>query len=249
MSKEDTKVKDTTAESGKPGPDGIASDTQTSTPNQTPDNNKPAPEMVSKEEMLAAVERARKQEKEKVYPELKKLKEDKAANDKRMAELQKTIDDLRSGESKVLDSVNAEMKTLREANSKLEDAIHNVANDAAAKILQSELKAYREKKLRESGITELQDFVTGDSEEAIDASVKAVKEKEMAISKAALDAAKTAQAKNLPKPLVVDSTGTTGPSVLRPQDKEVIARLPETEYRKRRDELLKNAKKKAGIQI
>lgn len=215
-----------------------------------------APEdVIPKSEMARAIEKARREEKEKLYPEIERLKAARTEGEARASELEKQleaqrqeVEGLRSGKVAETESINKELRELRKTNQKLETAIENVATEAAAKLRSSELTAYREKQIRASGIQQLAELVNGDSEEAIDAAIKRAKEKEDAIFEKAREEARAKLADSLPTPISPDGSKGRGPSaIVTPRQKQEIASLRGDDYRKYREQLLAEAKQKAGL--
>jgi len=210
---------------------------------------------VPRDEVNALLEKVRREEKEKLYPELDRLKGAKTEGEARIAELEKQleaqrqeVEGLRTGEVEKAESINRELRELQEKNQKLESAIENVATEAAAKLHASQMAALRERLIRESGIKQLPELVTGDTEEALRASVQQVKEKEEAILEEARAQARAQVADQLPTPISPDGSTGRGPTaVVTPKQKQDIAKLKGAEYQQYRDQLLAEAKQKAGL--
>jgi hypothetical protein len=225
------------------------------TNNTTPQNNSAkASNSISKEELSRLLEKVRSEEKTKLYPELEKAKGAVVSLEKKIAELtkqgekrQKELEGLRSGESDKAESINRELKELRENNQRLSLAIEEVSKEAAERVRKYELASYRERKLREAGIKHLSDLVRGDSEEAIDLSIADTKNRESALYTAAREEARRELAKSLPTPISPEGSKGRGPTVITPEKKEAFSKLRGDEYAKVKSELLAEAKAKAGI--
>jgi hypothetical protein len=200
------------------------------------------------------LEKARSDEKSKVYGKVDELSRAKDVAEKQMKELeekltmsQKDLNDLKDGKAIESETVSKELKELREHNLKLQRAIEETATLAASKIREFELKAYREKVIRESGI-KLEELISGSTEAEIDAAVvkTAAREKQL-VEEAKAEALKAFQA-TLPGPLAPNAAGSAGPSALvTAQNREAIASLKGTEYEKRRQQLLTEAMQKANL--
>lgn len=160
-------------------------------PNE-PNNNEPNTEgnkapTVNFEDLIA---NARKQEKEKLYPQIQKLEEKNRTlieknnehlltigkKDARIEELEKEIKSLKDTSSKGASEKEAqltkEVETLREKVKTLESTTvsrEEIENEIKAEY---EVKLYREQKLREVGDTVIPELVTGTSKEEIDASIQ-----------------------------------------------------------------------------
>lgn len=141
---------------------------------------------VNFEDLIA---KARKQEKEKLYPQIKKLEEEKTAlieknnnnlitlgeKDAEISDLKKQIKELQdttkgsvSEKEKALQTkVNDLEKQLNEINSSMVSREEIEAEIRA----EYEVKLYREQKLREVGDTVIPELITGATKEEIDASV------------------------------------------------------------------------------
>lgn len=135
-------------------------------------------------EVAERLEKARAEEKRKVFGKIETLTKEKeelaqryekAETDLKTAQADR--DKLREGKSSEVDSIQKELQEMRAKNEKLETAIDNVATEAAAQIQQLEVKAYREQIIREQNI-ELVELVSGKTTEEVDASVKKAIERE-----------------------------------------------------------------------
>lgn len=227
-------------------------DTKSTDTNQQPQSK----DVVLKKDVDALLAKVRQEEKSKLYPEIEKLKNksielesmNKSLAEK-IEERQKEVEALRAGKLGELDSVNKELNNLRETNKQLSVAIENVATEAAAKIRQSELASYREKRIRESGLKAFHDMVSGNNEEEIEEAIKKVAEKENTIFEKAREEALAQLAKDLPKPIAPDgSQGRNLVSNMNPQKRAQIVGLKDnSEYAKLREELMTEAKRKAGM--
>lgn len=222
---------------------------------QTSDAHPAPSDAIAKADIAKLIEKARREEKDKLYPEIDRLKKAKSDGDSRVTELEaqleatrQEVEGLRTGKVEEKESINKELRELREHNQKLEEAIKTVASDAAEKLQASELKAYKEKAIRESGIKQLHELVQGNTQEEIDTAVKKAKEKEDAIFKKAEEDARAKLADSLPTPISPDGTQGRGPSPsVTPKQQYDIAKLKGDDYRKYRDQLLAEAKQKSGL--
>lgn len=210
--------------------------------------------VLTESQVSALLEKARSDEKSKVYGKVDELSKAKDVAEKQMKELeeklmssQKDLDTLKSGKATESEQVSKELKELRENNLKLQKAIEETANLAAAEIRKFELKAYREKAIRSSGV-KLEEFITGSTEAEIDETIAKVVAREKQIAEEAkAEALKSFQA-TLPGPLAPNAASSAGPAaVITAQNREAIASLKGSEYDKRRQQLLTEAMQKAGI--
>jgi len=249
MSKENTDTKDDPAVDPTAPKDQPVVDVTPKAKDKVDDQSvAPKGKVYSQEEVQALLEKARTDEKKKVYPELDKLKKAKEQSSKQIQALesqlstrQSEIDDIRSGKTAEIDSISRELAELREQNKRLEQTIDNVANAAAERVRVSELNSFREQKLREAGLKHLAPFVVGESEEEILQSIEQNKEREAKILETAKLEARTELSATLPRPLAPDGSQGRSYEVVSPKDRQAIARKKPEEYRKIRDQLLKQA--------
>jgi inorganic pyrophosphatase/exopolyphosphatase len=231
-------------------PDGQTSDATQRTDSAAAHNEK----VLTETQVSALLEKARSDEKSKVYGKVDELSKAKDVAEKQMKELeeklmnsQKDLDTLKNGKATESELVSKELKELRENNLRLQKAIEETASIAATKIREFELKAYQEKAIRESGV-KLVEFVSGSSEAEIDAAITKVAAREKQIvEEAKAEALKSFQA-TLPGPLAPNAASSAGPAAtITAQNREAIASLKGSEYDKRRQQLLNEAMEKAGI--
>jgi DNA repair exonuclease SbcCD ATPase subunit len=224
------------------------------TPDSTPQSQVPAQgKVLTEEQVNALVEKARADEKSKVFGKLEEQKTAKAKAEELAKELesklkatQTDLDSIRQGKASELESVANELKALRENNQKLEKAIEETASIAAAQIREFEVKAYRERRIRESGV-KLEKLVTGNSEQEIDAAIESARKDEMSLLEAYKAEQQKKVADSLPGPLAPNGSEGRGPSLgLTPQTREAIASLKGEEYEKRRAQILLDAKQRSG---
>ncbi len=229
-------------------------------PNPAPPVNPPVvqnppPAGIPPADHAAALAKARKDEKDKLYPDLEKARteakeaaERATAFETKLTETQQEVSDLREGKSTEMASVNRELADTQEKIGKLEEALGAVADDAATRILASETNAYREKAISEAGLTDFAEFVTGTTQEEINASVEAAKEKQTKIMEAATAKAREELGARVPKPLAGGggSAGDT-PGSNNVMDRQRIAKLKGPDFTKARAELIQRAREKAGL--
>lgn len=161
-----------------------------------PQQAEPAPQgqapTVNFEDLIA---NARKQEKDKLYPQIKKLEEEKKVlteknnnylltigeKDAKISELETKISDLTNNASKgasekeksltsEIEKLKTQIKTMEETTISREDVEKEIRDEY-------EVKLYREQKLREVGDTVIPELIMGSTKEEIDASVKISQER------------------------------------------------------------------------
>jgi len=235
-------------------PSGTSS-VQTSEPKESV-NQGTTPEKKSFDEDAVAekIKKARADEKSKVYSKLDEMKQAETKSQTKIAELEKALadtqsdlDNIRKGKASELESIAQELAKQRETNEKLNKAIEQVASDSADRIRESDLKAYREKVLRENKI-QFTEQIVGDSEEAIDEAVKKTLEKEEKIREELRKEVRKEVADTLPEPLSLDGQHGRGPTPhVSASNREAIASLKGEAWVKERKRLLEEAKQKAGF--
>lgn len=222
-------------------------------PQKDPASQPKVEKVYAEEQITELIEKARSDEKSKVFSKLEALKASNDEVQKKLEELEnakkeieKDRDALREGRTSELKSVNEELAQLREQNEKLHKAFEASVETATLKIREQELKTYRAERLRAEKV-EIEELVAGDSEEEIDKSIERALEKQKAIEERLREEIRKDLAKDLPKPVLSDGSQGRGPTpVITPQNRQVAARLQGDEYAKRRQELLQEAKVKAG---
>ena len=236
--------------------DNDTKQTQEGAPPQTPDTTtakttetpkKDSARVYTQDELDVVLAKARADEKAKHYPAVEKLKAEKAELSKKAQEVEDALGKVREGKMSELTSVNEELAKLRDQNVKLEKTIEAVANDAAARIREAQLDAFKQKKVAESGIT-LVELVSGDTEEAIELSIAAAKKRE---DKLRVDLEASLRKKTtdgLPAPIAPDASHGRGVGAeASTENRKATAVLPHKDYMAIRTRLLQEAKMKAGL--
>lgn len=210
--------------------------------------NEPTEKVFTQSQVEALLQKVRTDEKKKVYPELDKLKKAREESTKKIQLLeedlktkQSEIEGIRSGKVAEVDSINRELTELREQNKKLETSIQSIADAAAERIRKSELSAFREKQIREAKLKHLSSYVHGDTEEEILQSIEVAKMSEAKILEDAKANARTELSGTLPKPLAPDGSRGKNYDIISPKDRVAVAKKGPEEYRKIREQLLKQA--------
>lgn len=158
----------------------------------TPSSTSGATNPINFEDLIQS---ARKQEKDKLYPQIKKLEEDKKAlieknnahllnigeKDSEISSLKKEIEQLKSkgastssdNEKKLqseVDTLKSELDTLKASTVSREDIEKEIKAEY-------EVKLYREQKLREVGTSAIPELITGTTKEEIDSSLELAKKR------------------------------------------------------------------------
>lgn len=235
--------------------------TQPPVPAQTSDKTpksdttpKPDSKTYSEAQLAEMLEKARSDEKSKVFGKLDALKEQNAKAlaiaEEAAAQLKQVEADrdaLREGRVSELKSVNDELGQLREQNAKLSSTIDSIAEASVQRIYEFEMKAYRAEKISGSGL-KLVELVTGSTKEEIDASIQAALTREAELTAEVKEAVRKELATNLPTPISPDGSQGRGPTpVVTAENRRAVVHLKGDEYAKRRQELLIEARNKARM--
>ena len=168
--------------------------------NENPgEQEKPTPKpsgSVNFEELIA---KARKEERDKLYPQIEKLKKDKndlllvvAERDKQIAEYEKAVNNLQKEHSKMSKDVEEGTKTnkiVQEQSltiSQLEQELEELQAKYEMDIQSLQVQSYRDKMIASAGGELIPELVTGNTEEEINASIELAKQKYAEIQEKAL---------------------------------------------------------------
>jgi len=205
--------------------------TQQGAPPQPPPDQK-ASDAISKDEATKLIEKARTEEKNKLYPELQRLKGEREEKDKELSKLKAESEELRNKLKLNQDTTLTEQQKLEQRMSDLEARIKKadtekgeIATMANQKIADLELRLYREEKIRKAGI-ELIELVSGSTREEIDASVERARAREAELLGKARDRIREDVAKELGRTLPNDPAAP-------PDDSETKDRTPQLTPRQR----------------
>lgn len=219
------------------------------TPAPTPT---PAPaESYTKDAVEAMIQKARADEKSKMYG---KLEEMKTSRDSALAEvkklqssvksIQKELDDVREGSTSEVASIQREVVQLREENKKLEQTVNAVADAAIERQRTAELTAYREKAIAQNNVR-LTELVVGDTEDEIDAAVQRAIKRESELTEGLVPKGAELveeRTRDLPRPLTPKGdAGLNSTPALNASTRRAHASLSPEEWAKRRQTLLREA--------
>ena len=209
---------------------------------QVQSSEQPKEDMFSKAQLEEMLNKARKEEKDKLYKTLEKNKakaqESAEERDRVQEELKAAKDRLKTLEDESLsdtDKINQQIKLLLEQNDLLKSKLDQVAKEGEARVRASELNAYRQSKIAESGIL-FPELVSGDTPEEIDASIGQILERESSIRNSVEDNVRKEFARNVPKPV---SPG--GESKQVSVDRYSISKKSPQEYLEIRKQLMARA--------
>lgn len=206
----------------------------------------PAPQghdrFFTQEEVNAMIEKAREQEKNKLYPTISKADERVKTMEEELKELNKFRKTAEKQEADRLKAIEDAQKAKEEAELSAKEIIAKRDQDFNAKIQQlqednerrialmeqevkfNQLQAYIQRRVAEEAnniVPELIDFISGNSPEEVESSIEVLKAKSQAIAEAARGAGIRQRAA---MPGVAPSSGTTGITPLdTPGDRQYSA--------------------------
>ena len=232
-------------------------------PNSTVTNDKHSTLLDTNLALEKVREKARMEEKQKLYERLSKTKIDrdklKSENDTLVAEytkVQKELQKLREEKAAFSQEEQAKMVDLEQKNKELEAKIEAVADVAAKRIRDSvrdsELKTYRANKIAEASIDpELIDVesILGSTEEEIDQAIERAKAKEVKIKEKAQEKVREELSKSVPMPLAPEGNTNAGygnADIHDPARRREIARYGQKDRDEIREQLLRDAEKATG---
>jgi len=229
------------------------------TPNDNAEQSAPVTndtDTITRQDLIDAVEKARQQEKDKLYSRLEDLDSSREQLNSKLEEsaemlrvlMQERDDAKKQLEEKALEELSAEekvaqrLKALEEKEASLQSQLEQVATEAAMRVRESELKLYRANRLAEVGLT-LTELVSGSNEQEIDESIQRAKQREDAIFAKARESVKAEFANNLPKPSSPAPLEPAKDSALvDPRKKFELANLSSQDFNRLKAELLERAR-------
>jgi hypothetical protein len=200
-------------------------------------------------DQISEIEKARKQEKDKLYAKMKELEdknklfEDFLNKEKQKAEeyaqqLERQKQMQMSEEERIKQTVSK----LVEQNDTLSKQLEEVARNAQEKLRESELRAYKAQALAKSNVL-IPELVSGNSVEEIDQAIRFAKEKEQQILKQAEERVRQEVVSTLPKPsqsaTIPDNTSAV---LIDPRKKYEIANMKSEDFAKYKADLLQKAR-------
>jgi primosomal protein N' len=189
------------------------------------------------EELIASrVTKARADEKAKMHKKLSAMEvaaeDSRTEREKEATALKDALDKLSLLEDSKLsdaDKVQKQLDKLADQNTRLQAQLEEVATKATERIRASELAAFRDRSLRESGIT-LTELVTGNTQEEITASIATAMDREAAIYDRASETIRKELAGNVPTPITQTQVPSNTQPLVASMDKRRIAKMDKGEY-------------------
>lgn len=200
-------------------------------------------------DQLDAIEKARKQEKDKLYNKMKELEDknkmfedflnkEKQKAEEYAAQLQRQKEQQMSEEERIRQTVSK----LVEQNDYLSKQLDEVAKTSQEQLRQSELKAYKAQALAKNNVL-IPELVSGNSVDEIDNAIKLAKEKEQLLLKQAEERVRAEVVATLPKPSQsVSIPDQQASNMIDPRKKFEIANLKPEEFAKYKADLLQKAR-------
>lgn len=198
----------------------------------------------SKKEIDEMLKKARQQEKEKLYKSLEdakstsdSLKQEHEKVQKDYLKAQERLKTLQDDKMSDIEKVNKQIEAIIAENESLRAKIDFVSKEAETKIAQSQLSAYRQDRVKQENLL-FSDMVQGSNKEEIDASIKALKEREEAIKKQVEDQVRMELKQNLPKAV---SPSTSEPSIAPISSRYELSKKRGSDYENIRHKLMAQA--------
>jgi uncharacterized phage infection (PIP) family protein YhgE len=200
------------------------------------------------QDTLDAIEKARKQEKDKLYQKMKELEdknkqfEDFLNKEKQKAEeyasqLQRQKEQQMSEEEKIKQTVDK----LVQQNDYLSKQLEEVAKNAQERLRESELRAYKAQALARNNVL-IPELVSGNSVDEIDNAIKLAKEKEQLLLKQAEERVRAEVVSTLPKPSQSATIPDSPSNMIDPRKKYEIANLSPSDFAKYKADALQRAR-------
>lgn len=255
---------DKTVSASSEGTSGEAAketDTASATQN-TEDSRSGGEALYTADQLNALLSKIRKDEKakhrDKIEETTKALKEQSdqlSALEEKLSKAQEKLESLKTTKAETKADVVKELEQLKLDKQKLEKGLEELATLSAKQIQEVELQGIKERLIMKLGL-KFPELVTGNSAEELEASAQKAADREKAFVTEATTVAKKeveqtlneSMAATLPKPLSVNASLGNGNDV--PSTSKSLheaAALPRDQFLKYRAELLREAKRRAGL--
>ena len=198
----------------------------------------------TKAQLDEMLKKARQQEKDKLYRSLKdaneqseQLKSEHERVQKEYLKTQERLKTLQDDKMSDLEKVNKQIEAIIAENEALRQKIDSVSKEADERITKSQVNAYKQDRIKSEGLL-FSDLVSGNTKEEIDASITAIKERELAIKRQVEDQVRLELKDSLPKAI---SPNTAEPSIAPASNRYNLSKLRGDEYKNIRQKLLSQA--------
>ena len=209
--------------------------------------SKKVEETFSKAQLDEMLKKARQQEKDKLYKYLdeankqsEQLKEEHERVQQEYLKTQERLKTLQDDKMSDLEKVNKQIEAIIAENESLRQKIDSVSKEADERITRSQVNAYKQDRIKQEGLL-FSDMVVGNTKDEIDASIQAIKERELAIRQKMEDQVRLELKDSLPKAI---SPNTVEPSIAPASDRYRISKLKGNDYANIRQKLLSQALEK-----
>mgnify|MGYP003153199784 CR=1 FL=1 len=209
--------------------------------------SKKVEETFSKAQLDEMLKKARQQEKDKLYKYLdeankqsEQLKEEHERVQQEYLKTQERLKTLQDDKMSDLEKVNKQIEAIITENESLRQKIDSVSKEADERITRSQVNAYKQDRIKQEGLL-FSDMVVGNTKDEIDASIQAIKERELAIRQKMEDQVRLELKDSLPKAI---SPNTVEPSIAPASDRYRISKLKGSDYANIRQKLLSQALEK-----
>jgi len=201
----------------------------------------------NKAQLDEMLKKARQQEKDKLYQSLKtaseqseQLKGEHERVQKEYLKTQERLKTLQDDKMSDLEKVNKQIEAIIAENESLRQKIDTVSKEADERITKSQVNAYKQDRIKAEGLL-FSDLVSGGTKEEIDASITAIKERELTIKRQVEDQVRLELKDSLPKAI---SPNTAEPSIAPANNRYNLSKLRGDEYKNIRQKLLSQALEK-----
>ena len=209
--------------------------------------SKKVEETFSKAQLDEMLKKARQQEKDKLYKYLDEankqselLKGEHERVQQEYLKTQERLKTLQDDKMSDLEKVNKQIEAIIAENESLRQKIDSVSKEADERITRSQVNAYKQDRIKQEGLL-FSDMVVGNTKDEIDASIQAIKERELAIRQKMEDQVRLELKDSLPKAI---SPNTVEPSIAPASDRYRISKLKGNDYANIRQKLLSQALEK-----
>ena len=215
-------------------------DAQEASSDATP---KASEETFSKEQVAEMLNKARQDEKSKLY---KTIEKNKAEANKLVEDRDKVLGELNEAKDRLqllqdanmsdIEKVNKQLELLAEQNKLLQAQVESVSKQAEERVRNSELSAYKQKQIESANLM-FPEMVSGSTREEIDESIKMLKERESSVRQSLEEKLRAEQAVNVPRPMSPEGSTST----VSVKDRYQLSKLDRGEYAKVRQKLMSQA--------
>lgn len=207
------------------------------------EDKQPSEEVYTKSQLDEMLNKARKEEKDKLYKSLEKTKKEaqelQSERDKVLDDLKLTreqLSTLKDSNMSDIEKVNKQIELLAEQNELLKKQLENVSHQAEERVRMSEVNSYKAKKIEQSGLL-FPEMVVGNTPEEIDASISMLKEREKSVRQQLEDQLRSEKAQDVPRPM----SPNVNQSEVASADRYRVSKMSRDEYQAYRQKLMAQA--------